>query len=220
LGRGRCPCCANLRLSRALLFEHGHGTGCREQALKVLSSDFNVYNIRATTITRWHNTHANLDPTNSSTQFELRGDAPFKVCTRVLLHSVPLPLFPDPCIPAAAGRRCSFGKQEGQLMLLVWRPTADLCVIFYIAPTAITDREIPCEKAASSRGVPPEDRSTVSLLEAKLRLLDGPRGHENCVPGPCEHGHGMTTHRPLRHLLCKGWCHTNILNGAPSKSRF
>jgi len=32
--------------------------------------------------TRWHNTHANLDPTNSPTQFELRGDAPFKVCTR------------------------------------------------------------------------------------------------------------------------------------------
>ena len=32
----------------------------------------------ATTITRWHNTHANLDPTNSPTQFELRGDAPFK----------------------------------------------------------------------------------------------------------------------------------------------
>jgi hypothetical protein len=56
---------ANLRLSRALLFEHGHGTGCREQALKVVSSEFDVYNIRATTITRWHNTHANLDPTNS-----------------------------------------------------------------------------------------------------------------------------------------------------------
>jgi len=85
LGRGRCPCCANLRLSRALLFEHGHGTGCREQALKVVSSDFDVYNIRATTITRWHNTTWIL-PTRQSTQFELRGDAPFKVCTRVLLH--------------------------------------------------------------------------------------------------------------------------------------
>ena len=47
--------------------------------------------IRATTITRWHSTHANLDSTNSPTQFELRGDAPFKACTRVLLHSVPLP---------------------------------------------------------------------------------------------------------------------------------
>ena len=92
----------------------------REQALKVVSSDFDVYNIRATTITRWHNTHANLDPTNSPTHFELRGDAPFKICTRVLLHSVPLPLLPDPLHPhAAAGRRrCSFGKQEGQLILL------------------------------------------------------------------------------------------------------
>jgi hypothetical protein len=99
IGPWWCPCCANLRLSCALLFEHGHGTGCREQALKVVSSDFDVYNIRATTITRWHNTHANLDPTNSPTQFELRGDAPFKVCTRVLLHSVPLLLLPDPFIP-------------------------------------------------------------------------------------------------------------------------
>jgi hypothetical protein len=26
LGRASCPCCANLRLSRALLFEHSHGT--------------------------------------------------------------------------------------------------------------------------------------------------------------------------------------------------
>jgi len=43
--------------------------------------------------------HANLDPINSPTQFELRGDTPFKVCTRVLLHSVPLPLLPDPFIP-------------------------------------------------------------------------------------------------------------------------
>ena len=98
-GRARCPCRANLRLSRALLFEHGHGTGCREQALKVLSSDFNVYHIRATTITRWHNTHANLDPTNSPTQSELRGDVHFKVCTRVLLHRAPLPPLPDPFIP-------------------------------------------------------------------------------------------------------------------------
>jgi hypothetical protein len=103
-GRARCPCCANLRLSRALLFEHGHGTatGCREQALKVVSPDFDVYNIRATTITRWHNTHANLDPTNSPTQFELRGDVPSKVCTHVLLRSVPLPLLPDP--PASPRR--------------------------------------------------------------------------------------------------------------------
>jgi hypothetical protein len=66
---------ANLRLSRALLFEHGHGTGCREQALKVLSSDFNVYNIRATTTTRWHNTHANLDPTNYTCQPSLSSEA-------------------------------------------------------------------------------------------------------------------------------------------------
>ena len=27
--------------------------------------------------------------------------------------------------------------------------------------------------------------------------MDGPRGHENCVPGPCEHGYGMTTHGPF-----------------------
>ena len=107
-----CPCCANLRLSRALLFEHGLSTAmvtrCREQALKVVSSDFDVHNIRATTITRWYNTHANVDPTNSPTQFELRGDAPFnsttqtpyfKVCTRVLLPSVPLPLLPGPASP-------------------------------------------------------------------------------------------------------------------------
>ena len=75
IGPWWCPCCADLRLSRALLFEHGHGTGCREQALKVVSSDFDVYNIRATAITRWHNTHANLDPTNSPRQPSLSSEA-------------------------------------------------------------------------------------------------------------------------------------------------
>jgi hypothetical protein len=107
-------------LACSALVKHGHGTECRERALKVVSSDFDVYNIRATTITCWHNTHANLDTTNSPTQFELRGDVPFKVCTRVLLHSVPLPLLPDPCIPTPqlVDGVASFGKQEGQLILL------------------------------------------------------------------------------------------------------
>ena len=67
--------------------------------MKVLSSDFDVDNNRTTTNTCWHNTHANLDPTNSPTQSELRGDVPFKVCTRVLLHRAPLPPLPDPFIP-------------------------------------------------------------------------------------------------------------------------
>ena len=79
-GRGRCPCCANLRLSRALLLSSTvmAPSAGSVRALKVVSSGFDVYNIRATTITCWHNTHANLDPINSPTQFELRGDAPFK----------------------------------------------------------------------------------------------------------------------------------------------
>ena len=64
-----------------------------------LTSDCDVDNIRTTMITRWHNTHANLDPTNSPTQSELRGDVHFKVCTRVLLHRAPLPPLPDPFIP-------------------------------------------------------------------------------------------------------------------------
>jgi len=121
-GRGRCPCCANLRLSRALLLSSTvmAPSAGSVRALKVVSSGFDVYNIRATTITCWHNTHANLDTTNSPTQFELRGDVPFKVCTRVLLHSVPLPLLPDPCIPTPqlVDGVASFGKQEGQLILL------------------------------------------------------------------------------------------------------
>ena len=40
-----------------------------------------------------------VGPTNSPTQFELSSDALCKVCTRVLLDSVPLPLHPDPLIP-------------------------------------------------------------------------------------------------------------------------
>eukprot|EP00964_Phaeocystis_antarctica_P015494 scaffold8575_cov83-Phaeocystis_antarctica.AAC.1 len=39
---------------------------------------------------------------------------------------------------------------------LAWRPTADLCLISFFAPTTITDWSTPCEDAASSRGVPPE----------------------------------------------------------------
>ena len=41
---------------------------------------------------------------------------------------------------------------------LAWRPTADLCLISFFAPTTITDWSTPCEDAASSRGVPPEGR--------------------------------------------------------------
>ena len=149
----RCPCCANLRLSRALLFEHGHGTGCRREQVqgRLSASDFDVYNIRATTITCWHNTHANFDPTNSTTRFELRGDAPFKVCTRVLLHSVPLPLLPDPFIPTPQLVDGVALREARRSTDLAWRPTADLCVISYFAPTAITVWATPCEKAASSR---------------------------------------------------------------------
>jgi hypothetical protein len=50
--------------------------------------------------TRWHNTHANLDPTNSPTQFELRGDAPFKVCTRACFKRARY----RPAIPAKVAR--------------------------------------------------------------------------------------------------------------------
>ena len=118
-GCPRGPCCSRLRRSHALIFEHGHCAGCLERALKVIRSDLDVNNIRTMTIACWHDAHVNLDPTNSSTQFEPRGDEPFKVCTRVLLNGVPLPLLPDPPIPtAAAGRRCSYGKQEGRLILL------------------------------------------------------------------------------------------------------
>ena len=101
-GCHKSPCCSRLRRSHALIFEHGHCAGCLERALKVIRSDLDVNNIRTMTIACWHDAHVNLDPTNSSTQFEPRGDAPFKVCTRVLLHGVPLPLHPDPLIPTAA----------------------------------------------------------------------------------------------------------------------
>ena len=155
----RCPCCASLRLSRALLFERGHGTGCWERALKVLSSDCDVDNIRATMITRWHNTHANLDPTNSPTQSELRGDVQIKVCTRVLLHRAPLPPLPDPFIPmpqlvddAAMGSK----SVNWSCLAPHCRRVCDMLSLF--APTTMTDGATPCEKAASSRGVPPEGR--------------------------------------------------------------
>ena len=101
-GLNKRPCCSRLRRSRALICEHGHCAGCLERALKVIRSDRDVNSIRTMTIACWHDAHVNLDPTNSSAQFELRGDAPFKVCTRVLLHGVPLPLHPDPLIPTAA----------------------------------------------------------------------------------------------------------------------
>ena len=52
------------------------------------------------TTTQRQKRHAKWDPANSSTQCELTGDAVFKVCTRVLRHSVPLFLRPDPFIPA------------------------------------------------------------------------------------------------------------------------
>ena len=70
-------------------------------ALKVSSVESNVDKIRTAATTCWNNPHANWDPTNSPTQFELSSDALCKVCTRVLLESVPLPLHPDPFIPLA-----------------------------------------------------------------------------------------------------------------------
>ena len=69
---------------------------------------------------------------------------------------------PDQIIPRGSGRVSQpSGRRRppcNQSTDIAWRPTADLCVIFYFAPTAITARETPCEKAASSRGVPPEGR--------------------------------------------------------------
>ena len=113
-------------------------------------------NIRTMTIACWHDAHVNLDPTNSSTQFEPRGDAPFKVCTRVLLHGVSLPLHPDPLIPtAAAVDDVAMGRGSTEL---AWRPTVDLCAMLYSAPTATSDWEAPYEEASSSTGAPPEGR--------------------------------------------------------------
>ena len=51
-------------------------------------------------------------------------------------------------------------------------------------------------------------------------MLDGPRGHGNCAAGPSEHSYGTTTPGPLRHVVCRGWCHTNIQNAARSKTAF
>jgi len=89
---------------------------------------------------------------------ELRGDVHFKVCTRVLLHRAPLSPLPDPFIPMPqlvddAARWEARGSTG-----LAWRPTADVYVISLFAPTTMTDGATPCEKAASSRGVPPEGR--------------------------------------------------------------
>ena len=61
----------------------------------VVNSELDAEKTHAMTTTRWQKRHANWDPTDSLTQFELTGDALFKVCTRVLRHSVPLPLRPD-----------------------------------------------------------------------------------------------------------------------------
>ena len=63
--------------------------------LFVLGSEFHAENIHAMMTTHRHKRQANWDPTSSPTHFELTGDALFKVCTRVLRHSVPLPLRPD-----------------------------------------------------------------------------------------------------------------------------
>ena len=61
----------------------------------VVSSEFDAEKTHAMTTTLRQKGHANWDSTDSLTQFELTGDALFKVCTRVLRHSVPLPLRPD-----------------------------------------------------------------------------------------------------------------------------
>ena len=54
--------------------------------MKVSSVEFNVDKIRTAATPYWNNPHANLDPTNSPTQFELSSDALCKVCTRVLVE--------------------------------------------------------------------------------------------------------------------------------------
>ena len=95
--------------------------------------------------------------TNSPTKFELSCDALCKVCNRVLLESVPLPLHPDPFTPMAqlVDDEATVWEERGSTDL-ARRPTADLCVVFFLEPTTITDRSTPCEDAALSRGVPPE----------------------------------------------------------------
>ena len=62
----------------------------------VVSSEFDAEKTHAMTTTLRQKRHANWDPTDSLTQFELTGDALFKVCTRVLRHSVPLVLLHTP----------------------------------------------------------------------------------------------------------------------------
>jgi len=82
--------------------------------LKVSSVEFNVDKIRTAATPYWNNPHANLDPTNSPTQFELSSDALCK-------------LIDDKASQAR-------GSTD-----LAWRPTADLCVISFLEPTTITD---------------------------------------------------------------------------------
>ena len=53
------PLLQSLLLSCALLFELAHGTGYRERALIVLSSEFDAENIHAMTTTHRHKRHAN-----------------------------------------------------------------------------------------------------------------------------------------------------------------
>lgn len=106
--------------------------------MKVSSVEFNVDKIRTAATAYWNNPHANLDPTNSPTQFELSSDALCKVCTRVLLDSVPLPLHPDPLIPLTQLIDDKASQARGSTDL-AWRPTADLCVISFLEPTTITD---------------------------------------------------------------------------------
>ena len=108
--------------------------------MKVSSVELNVDKIRTAATAYWNNPHANLDPTNSPTQFELSSDALCKVCTRVLLDSVPLPLHPDPLIPLTQliDDKAIVWEARGSTDL-AWRPTADLCLISFFAPTTITD---------------------------------------------------------------------------------
>ena len=49
-------------------------------------------------------------------------------------------------------------------------------------------------------------RFTFSPTRSANGVLDGPRGHSNCAPGPCDHGYGTTTHGPLGHVICRGGC--------------
>ena len=90
--------------------------------------------------------------------------------------------------------------------------------MFYSAPTATSDWEAPYEEASSSTGAPPEGRVPNRAVCAGLACW------AVCV-AVCVAELALMAYVALMYILstpseviCRGSCHSNILNGATSKT--